>query len=152
MGQNTEEEQDRNAPRRDAGREGEGKVMAIDYGSRKVGIAISNVERTVSFPREVIRNKGMDKLAEEVLTLANGERVTDIVLGLSVDQKGEENPVMKEIRAFANKLRKLSELPVYFEPEDMTTAEAVSSGKKGALDASAAALILQGFLERHERC
>lgn len=127
-----------------------GRIMGIDYGSKKVGIAISNADRTIGFPKEVLANKGREELIRKVLNVAKEEGVTDIVLGYSVDQKGKENPIMEGVRGFSNKIKRNSELTVHFEPETLTTAEAAKTGKKGNLDASAAALILQGFLERRE--
>lgn len=127
------------------------KIMGIDYGSKKVGVAISNPERTIAFPKTIVSNKGLDDITSKIISIANEENVEKIIIGWSVDEKGEENPIAKEIRACANKLEENSDLSMDFENESMTTLQAALSGKKGALDSSAAALILQSYLES-EKC
>ena len=136
----------------DDNKEGKKKIIGIDYGSKKVGVAISNPERTIAFPKTIIPNKGHKDLLERVKNIVKEEGADSIVLGWSLDQKGQENFIMKDIHAFANKMTKETDLPIFFESESMTTSEAALSGKKGNLDDSAAALILQGYLERTEEC
>lgn len=125
------------------------RYLGIDYGTKKVGIAFSDEAGTMGFPHSVITNDG--KLLETVLALLGRESVGAVVIGESKDFKGGENAVAAEARAFADKLHTATELPILWEPELYTTQEARRDfegvhNNRGVVDASAAALILTGFL------
>ena len=130
------------------------KLLGIDYGTKKVGIALSDDEQAFAFPHSVIENNSA--LTTYIHTLAEREGVRGIVMGKSLDYHGEENPVMEDIRRSAKKIQAVTGLPIFFEPEVLTTAEAkrhapdnAHSERKSMVDASAAALILQSYLDRH---
>lgn len=127
------------------------KYLGIDYGSKRVGVAISDDDGTLAFPRVVLENK--KNLMEKIKEICEEEKVEGVVMGESFDSKGEPNPIMKDISVFKKHLEDEVFLPVYFEAEFMTSHHAAIGGKKGefkkeVLDASAAALILQRFLDK----
>lgn len=123
------------------------KYLGIDYGTKKVGIAVSSENSMLAFPRAVIPND--DKLMESVWKLCKEEDIGKIVMGASLDFKGGDNPVMQRINEFAQALRETLEIPVQLEPEFMTSEHARKlSGQHAMIDASAAALILQTFLDK----
>ncbi|OHA32620.1 MAG: hypothetical protein A3A22_00405 [Candidatus Taylorbacteria bacterium RIFCSPLOWO2_01_FULL_45_34b] len=139
--------------------------MGIDYGTKRIGLALSDMEGKIAFPHKVV-------LAEEAAILiiskiCNEEGVEEVVIGESRDFKGEPNPVMKKIEIFKTALEKVTSLPVQLEPEYMTSSQAEridnerreenrKSGlrvrrpkvKNKMLDASAAAVILQSYIDK----
>lgn len=130
------------------------KYLGIDYGTKRIGVAQSDETGTIAFPLATV--SAGPQAAHEVAQLAKDNRIEKIVIGESKDFKGAANPVMKDIEQFKTALMEASGLPVAYEPEFMTSAQAVRQGldkrgegnKKEDLDASAAALILQGYLDR----
>ncbi|MEX0916982.1 MAG: Holliday junction resolvase RuvX [Candidatus Paceibacterota bacterium] len=135
-----------------------GKIIGIDYGTKKVGVAISDEDQGFAFPSRVLFNDG--NVVEDVKALAEREGVVGFVVGDSRNFAGDENLVMYDIRTFAEMLERKTELPVYFEEEFMTSAQArrvpqasdeLRSRKEknsAPVDASAAALILQSYLDK----
>ncbi len=127
------------------------KLIGIDYGVKRVGIAFSDEDGILAFPHSVLESN--KKLLENLKNLCNEEDVRAIVIGESLNSKGEPNPVMKKVIPFKEQLESELELPVYFEKEFMTSMHAAIGEKKGefkkeVIDASAAALILQRFLDK----
>jgi len=126
------------------------KYLAIDYGKKKVGIATSDDGGEMAFPCMVIENN--KTLLIEVKQLCKELKIGAIVIGESVDQNGKPNTIAKDARAFAVQLEDLIDLPLYFEKEWMTSvhARAMQEGKE-VVDDSAAALILQRYLDRKNK-
>ena len=130
------------------------KYLGIDYGTKRIGLALSDEEGKVAFPAGVIAS-GSAALAK-VSTIATEKKVAAIVMGESRDFRDKPNPLMEDIRKFKKELAELTGLPVEYEQEFMTSVQAARQGKdkRGegtearSLDASAAALILQSYLDR----
>lgn len=122
--------------------------LGIDYGAKRVGVAVSDEEGRVAFPYSVVPEK---EALDVVTDLAKERGIAVAVIGESKNFAGEDNPVMERIKAFARELEEAG-LSVRFEPEFMTSAQAArAEGEQGTLDASAAALILQSFLDKRRR-
>ncbi|MEK7151819.1 MAG: Holliday junction resolvase RuvX [Patescibacteria group bacterium] len=123
------------------------KFMGIDYGTKRVGIALSDDGGSMAFPRTVLSN---DKhLLSKVEALCSTEGVAEIVIGESLNYAQKPNPLMEHITPFKKELESATHLPVHFEREFMTSAEAKHmQGDVGSLDASAAAIILQSYLDK----
>ena len=119
------------------------RYLGIDYGSKKVGLALSDSSGKLAFPHKVLMNN--PQLVSLIEGTVRREGVGGIVIGQSLDYQGRDNPIMSAIKNFKAKLEKATGLKVVFESEFLTTKQAERSG--GA-DASAAALILQSYLER----
>ncbi len=135
------------------------KHLGIDYGSKRVGVAISDEGGTLAFPKAILPNNM--SLMEAIERLCNDENISAIVLGESHDLSGARNKIMGSIEEFKRNLEADTGLPVYFQSEFMTTVEA--RGREGKesksarktkkedqsqADASAAALILQRYLDK----
>lgn len=121
------------------------RFMGIDYGSKRVGIALSDEGGVIAVPKAVLPNNRF--LFGEVKNLCEGHGVEEIVLGESMDFKGNSNPIMKDILLFKGELERDLHLPVHLEPEFMTSHQAArEQGNHALLDASAAAIILQSYL------
>ena len=136
------------------------KFLGIDYGSKKIGIAVSDDSANLAFPKCVIAND--TELLEYITRIISEENIGAIVLGESRDFKGKENKIMKDIKSFKNILEEQFALPVYLEPEFLTSVEAAriphasdeprsrKQKKQTNRDDSAAALILQRYLEKQQ--
>jgi len=123
------------------------KALAIDYGTKRVGLALSDDEGKFAFPKSIILNDS--KLLGYILELCKSEKVEEIIIGESRNQEGEENVVMEEARPFAKEIERETGLPVVFEQEFMTSQYARDlMGKNDTIDAHAAALILQRYLDK----
>ena len=128
------------------------RYLGIDYGSKRVGIAISDEEGKFAMPMIVLKNSkntdASENLIKEIIELAKKNEVTTIVIGESKDYKGKANAILSESLNFKKDLEKKG-FTVHLEPEFMTSVNAERfQGKNEMLDASAAALILQSFLDR----
>lgn len=124
----------------------ENKFLGIDYGTKKVGIAISDERGSFAFPKCVLKN---DKnLLENILQITKEESISAIVIGESTDYKGKDNPIMKKIYKLKEFLEQ-RRFAVILEPEFLTSVEARRANfNSDMLDASAAALILQSYLDK----
>ncbi len=123
------------------------KSLSIDYGTKRIGVALSDEGGTLAFPKEILPNRR--DLFEKLKEIIKEENVSSIVVGESLDYAGEANKVMREISEFVEKLKADFSLPVHFEKEFLTSVEARRYHKNGEkVDASAAALILQRYLDR----
>jgi len=140
------------------------KFLGIDYGSKRIGLALSDDGGTLAFPKEIIPNdkKALDKVKEIILS----EKAEEVVIGESLNFEGEPNAIMEEAKAFIKELLHELQIPVYLEKEFLTSVEArksvngksewnvarkVKEGISEKADASAAALILQRFLDRRNK-
>ena len=125
------------------------RLLGIDYGVKRVGIALTDETGTMAFPHSVIENS--PELAEEIAALVRENGVTGIVIGSSHNLKGEDNPVQASIEAFTRELEEKSGIPVQTEPEQYTTQEALrTQGRTPLTDASAATIILNSYLNRQK--
>lgn len=129
------------------------KYLGIDYGTKRIGVATSDDTGTLAFPLTTV--EAGPKALSEVAALAQEHNVQSVVMGESRTLAGELNLVMENIEQFKKDLSELTGLPVVYEQEFFTSAQAARQGqdKRGAggvekSDASAAALILQGYLDR----
>jgi putative Holliday junction resolvase len=125
------------------------RILGIDYGTKRIGVALSDVGAQFGQPYSVIKNSKStkDEVLAKILDIIKTEQVAEVVIGESKDFKGQDNVVMSEIRDFKKTLEKF--VPVIFEPEFLTSHQAqYFQGKHDLLDASAAALILQSYLDR----
>ena len=123
------------------------RYLGIDYGAKRVGIAFSDIEGGMAFPHAVLPND--KKLISTIKELCDKEHIAEIVLGESLDYKMKPNVIMEKITPFKKELEEVTVLPVHFEREFMTSAAAGHlQGKGEMIDASAAALILQSYLDK----
>jgi putative pre-16S rRNA nuclease len=137
-----------------------GGVIGLDVGTKTVGVAISDVTRTVATALNTIRRKKFSLDAAQLLALAAEREATGFVIGLPVNFNGSEGPRAQSCRAFARNLAALTPAPIAFWDERLSTAaaerallEADASRKRRAevIDSVAAAYILQGALDRMKR-
>jgi putative Holliday junction resolvase len=133
------------------------RIMAVDWGERRVGIALSDESRTIASPLEVLsRSPGLDKDIGKIKELAAGNEVEIIVLGMPIRLDGSVGQAAEEVTVVAERMRDVHGLTVVTWDERLSTAEAeraliggdVSRKKrKGLIDQVAAAIFLQAYLD-----
>jgi len=123
------------------------KYLCIDYGSKRVGYAVSDAAGTIAFPRATLQND--DRLMEFIRNIIRDENIGSIVLGDTKSHGGAANPVSEQADAFAESLKKQTGLPVERSWEAWSSIEVGKFAPKGREhdDAAAAAFILQRFLD-----
>ena len=128
------------------------KCLAIDFGSKKVGLAISDDSATIAIPFCILPTKDLENKIEEILKTKN---ITHIVIGESVNSKGEHNKVFEETESFIQILKAKyydrllnKDLEIVLEKEFFTSKHARQEDGRKDVDDRAAALILQRFLDR----
>ncbi len=138
------------------------KYLGIDYGIRRVGIAISDAGLTISFPRDHILNDNM--LLKKLSTIVREEEIKKIVIGMPVAMSGENSDQTEITKIFSDKLRKFLEkdginADIDFIDERLTSrmagAEIIRTvarkskrREKGLVDEMSAQIILQNYLDR----
>jgi putative Holliday junction resolvase len=126
------------------------RALGIDYGSKRVGVALSDDTKTIATPYVVFPNNA--NLVSALQEIISKEDVDVIVMGDSHTYRGDPNPVMEEIVEFKERLEKVTTLPVHLESEVLTSVQAARHETDRSLrDASAAALILQSYLDKQKR-
>lgn len=125
------------------------RLLGIDFGSKKVGLALSDERGVMAFPHSVVPND--EKLIPTIEALALKEHVTKIVIGRSLNKEGNPNKIQEAIEACMLDLTLALGVPIELEPEQYTTQEALRiQGKSAMTDASAAALILNSYIMRQQ--
>jgi putative Holliday junction resolvase len=140
----------------------DGRVLAVDVGTRRVGLAISDASRTLARPLETIavtsEGDAVDRVARRILELAGEDGgLTTIVVGMPSRLDGTPSPQTARVAAFINRLKLRTSLTVETGDERLSSREAESRlavrerdwrQRKKKLDAAAAAVILQDYLDR----
>lgn len=140
------------------------RFLGIDYGTKRIGIAISDERGMLAFPKEILGNdrNTFNKISE----IIKKEKISEIVVGESVDFKGKLNTLSARIDVFILELEEKIKLPIRKQKEFLTSVEArkgvksksdsnrsqshsrIKQIKSGRIDSGAAALILQRYLDR----
>ena len=123
------------------------RYLGIDYGTKRVGLALSDESRRFAMPYRVLEGREV-VIKKEIERICKKENVTHIVVGLPAGLAGQETQMTRKAKMFAGSLKSLG-LPVELENEFFSSGEAKRGPtKKQKIDAAAAALILQSYLER----
>ena len=130
--------------------------MGIDYGDKRIGVALSDLLCIISSPYEVFINKGEDESLKHLDKIIKENDVDEIAMGLPLNMDGSEGERARLHRAFGQKLSDFSGVTVHFVDERLTSAEAeeilISSGvrrekRKELIDKLSAQIILQTFID-----
>lgn len=132
------------------------RYLGVDYGTSKIGLALSDEEGTMGFPHAIISNT--PRLLDELCALIAEKNVTAVVIGESRTLAGGDNPIAKDAHVLGDKLNERAGIPVFYESEVFTSAEALRLPEKQiksrapkqhqVIDDKAAALILTSYLSR----
>ena len=131
-----------------------GRLLGLDVGERRVGIAVSDDRQTIASPVSVV-NRGPDELTE-LTRLVEQYSVVELVAGLPTGMSGREGPQAGDAREFAERVAASLNLPLFYWDERLTSVQAerslIESGqnrkkRRTLIDAVAAAIMLQSFLD-----
>jgi putative Holliday junction resolvase len=137
-----------------------GALIGLDLGTKTIGVATSDPDRRLAIGVETVARTNFSADARRLLVLAAERKAVGFVLGLPVNMDGSEGPRAQSTRAFARNLARLTELPIAFWDERLSTAavereliaaDARRDRRKAVIDEHAAIFILQGALDRLER-
>jgi putative Holliday junction resolvase len=121
--------------------------MGIDYGHKKVGIALSDESGSMAFPHGVYPNDAT--LFKKIISLIEEKNVSEIVIGHSLNKDGKENKIHASVEELMMQITLELGLPVHLEPEQYSTQQAIRiQGKNASTDAAAAAIILDSFITK----
>jgi len=135
----------------------QGRILAVDPGAKRVGLALSDESRTLASPLRTLAAEPLPTLAERIAAVAREVGATEVVVGLPRNLDGSSGAPARDARALAEELKRRSRLPVSLYDERLSSVEAertlVGQGLRRAkrrllVDQLAAVLVLQSFLER----
>ncbi|MBX9765331.1 Holliday junction resolvase RuvX [Patescibacteria group bacterium] len=122
------------------------KLVGIDFGTKRVGVAVTDESASVAFPKTTLANDRA--LIPSLVALIRQENAAEVIVGKSVNWDGGDNAVMDDIRTFVASLENAVAVTVHYEPEFYSSREARREGQTGAVDAQAAAIILNSYIEK----
>ena len=132
-----------------------GRLLALDVGSRRIGVALSDELGLLATPHGAIQRRSLRRDLAAIVDLVRDQSVERIVVGLPLGLQGQVTQQTQATHAFADRLREVSPVPIELWDESNTSWEArqiVGSSpetrRSGRIDAMAAALILQGYLDQ----
>ncbi|HZA60749.1 MAG TPA: Holliday junction resolvase RuvX [Actinomycetota bacterium] len=133
-----------------------GRVLGIDLGTVRIGLALTDPDRTVALPAGTVTVAGGPQDLKAVAAIAKEHDVTEIVVGHPITLRGERSGAAQQAEEFADGLRLLLDLPVHLQDERLTTVEAERGARtagagrriRRVVDEAAASLILRAFLDR----
>jgi putative Holliday junction resolvase len=131
------------------------RVLAIDFGEKRIGLATSDAAGMLATPRRTLR-RGADAAAiDEIAAFCGAEEIGEILLGIPRSPEGVESAIAARIRSFARKLGARTALPIRFHEETLTSDEAARrlppGSSREAVDRTAAAVLLEDYLSHRER-
>lgn len=132
-------------------------LLGFDYGSKRLGVAVSDLMRSIATSYKIIYRSSWEKDLAEIQKIVAEKEICGFVFGLPLQMNGEEGDIAKEVRAFAQKLQQEIPLPILFWDERLSSSaverflideiDLSRAKRKKVLDSSAAAYILQGALD-----
>jgi putative Holliday junction resolvase len=132
------------------------RLLGIDYGAKRIGLAVSDADRKIASPLATYERAGRDADARYFQQVIEKEEIGQLVVGLPIHLSGEESAKSVEARAFGKWLNDVTGLPVVFADERFSTVEAESAlwnaglthkKRKARRDRLAAQILLQGYME-----
>ncbi len=135
-----------------------GRILGLDWGARRCGVAVSDEKHTFVFERPQINIKNQQDLVKAIMQLIDEEKPVGIVIGLPLHVDGSDSETTVQVRAFADKLSEQTDLPVIFIEENLTSAMAEQEmgqkswvKKKPELDSVSARIILENAIAMLKR-
>ena len=130
-----------------------GRIISLDWGLRRCGIAVSDENRDFTFTRPQLYIKTQEELIDNVLGIIKEDKISGIVIGLPLYSDGSESDTTKKVREFADSLSKNTNLPIIFVEENLTSSAAQEEiGRKSIskikqeLDSVSAKIILENAI------
>jgi len=136
------------------------RVLCLDLGEERIGVALSDEEGMLARPLEVLRRRSKQEDSQAIAALIEQWHVERLVIGLPLTLEGEMGPQARRVRRYGRGLARLLATPIEFEDERYSTADALvimrttggpRNKQRDRVDAVAAAVILQGYLDAAKR-
>lgn len=136
------------------------RILGLDYGKKRIGIAISDENQKYAFPYLTLENKGKNFVFAKIKMITETEKVEKIVMGFPLTLKGKTKEAAQDVQNFASRLKKFLNLPIILEDERLTSQLAgrllkenpqKKAKQKSTVDQQAAVIILQGYLDKNSR-
>ena len=136
------------------------RIMGIDYGDVRIGVAQSDLMQVIASPLEVIANTGLESSAKKIANLAKQNDVETIVIGLPLNMDGTEGTRAAITHKFAEEIAKILPVKIVFQDERLSSVEAEEmlidanvrrDKRKKIIDKLAACIILESYLNKKER-
>ena len=131
------------------------KYLSLDFGLKRTGVAVTDPQGSMAFPRCTLKRTTADAFFTELLSLLAAEQAESIVVGLPLNLNGEETLTTRQVRNFVKRLKHRTDVPIYWMPEalssfaageDLREAGRRGPGAREVLDQQAAVRILESFL------
>ena len=132
-----------------------GRILGIDYGDVRIGLALTDPLKIIASPFRTIQNRNNDFIIKELDFIINEKKIETLVIGLPIGLNSQETIQTKKVRLFAD-LIKILGIPIYFQDERLSSISAKKSliiqniktgSKKSMIDKAAAAIFLQQFID-----
>jgi putative Holliday junction resolvase len=132
-----------------------GRILGIDYGDVRIGLALTDPLKIIASPFRTIQNRNNDFIIKELDFIINEKKIETLVIGLPIGLNNQETIQTKKVRIFAD-LIKILEIPIYFQDERLSSISAKKSlivqniktgSNKSMIDKAAAAIFLQQFID-----
>jgi putative Holliday junction resolvase len=136
------------------------RILALDPGQRRIGVALSDEEGSIALPLETIERKSKAQAVERIVAIVEEKGIETIVIGLPLRLDGTEGSSARASRGFGKALARSTEVPIVFWDERLTTAQAdrvltmtgrSARDRRDVVDQAAATVLLQGYLEATAR-
>jgi putative Holliday junction resolvase len=136
------------------------RILAVDHGEKRIGLALSDPSATIAGPLKVIKHVSRLVDAAQVAEIANQNDAERIVIGQSFDEEGNPNAAGRRAARFADELKNQTDIPIVLFDESFSTQEARASRiemgvsrkkRSGHLDELAAVMILRSYLEANPK-
>lgn len=137
-----------------------GRILALDYGTKRIGVALSDELGWTAQPLETFERRTLDRDIVHIAALVESHSVERVVLGLPLQLDGREGPAVRAMREFTDKLEASLPVPVVLWDERLTTkaaeelliaADVSRKKRKGIVDRIAAAILLRSYLEAQDQ-
>ena len=135
-----------------------GQILGVDYGERRIGLAISDQTKSIAFPYKVIKNENLKFILKFLRKLCREKEIESLVIGLPLALSGKDTLQTKKVRQFSKKIEALGR-PVFLQDERLSSVSAkkslikekIKTGyNKEKIDQRAAAIFLQQFLDMND--
>lgn len=126
------------------------RLLGIDYGEKRIGLALADKETGLAVPLEIVENKGSDFVFKKLNDICRNEDVKKIIVGMPVSLSGKEGKKAEEVRHFVNWLKDNVLADVETEDERLSSkmVDSLAKDKKKPKDAVSAMIILQSYLDK----
>lgn len=129
------------------------RILAVDWGEKRIGFALSDKSQRIAYPLKTIENQGLEVVISMIKKICQENKVEKIILGLPLGLDGKETKQAERVKRIKEILNEQIDLPIIFEDERLTSkmGKQFKLNKKKNIDQIAAQILLQGYLDRKQK-